>query len=107
MDEKKKTINVKIKRGMQGKEESRYDTFQVPFEEKMSVFNALEHIGNYLDPSLAFYASCRIGKCMGCTLMVNGKRRLACTTLVEGDLVLEPDKKYPLVRDLVVDMGEY
>ena len=107
MDQNNKTINVKIKRGVQGREESRFDTYQVPFEEKMSVFNALEHIGNYLDPSLAFSASCRIGKRMGCTLMVNGERRLACTTLVEGDLVLEPDRKYPLVRDLVVDMGEY
>ncbi len=99
-----RSIEVRIQRSREGGEGS-YDTYQVPFEEKMSVFNVLEHIGNYLDPSLAFYASCRIGKCMGCTMMINGKRRLACTTLVEGDLVLEPDRRYPVIRDLVVDMG--
>lgn len=102
--EEMKTIRVKVKRSVAGRDESRYDTYEVPFEEKMSVFNALEHIGNYLDPSLAFYGSCRIGKCMGCTMMINGKRGFACTTIVEGDLTLEPDRKYKVIRDLVVDM---
>ena len=37
MNENNKTISVKVKRGAQGTEESRYDTYQVPFEEKMSV----------------------------------------------------------------------
>jgi hypothetical protein len=35
------------------------------------------------------------------------RRRLACTTLVEGDLVLEPDDRYPVVRDLMVDLGAF
>jgi len=103
----KKITRVKIKRSVRGKKESHYDTFEVPYDEKMSVFNVLEHIGNYLDPTLAFYASCRIGKCMGCMMMINGKRRLACTTLVDGDLVLEPDSRYEVIRDLVIDMGEF
>ena len=70
------------------------------------IYNALEYIHSYLDPGLAFYTSCRIGKCMGCTMMINGKRRLACTSLVEGDITLEPDAHYPVVRDLIVDMGK-
>ena len=106
MADEKKTFKVKVKRTNPGEQGARFDTFEVPFEEKMSIFNALEYIGNYLDPSLAFYASCRIGKCMGCTLMANGKRKLACTTLVEGDLLLEPDTRFKVIRDLVVDMGE-
>jgi succinate dehydrogenase/fumarate reductase-like Fe-S protein len=106
MENTSKKIKVKILRSGPEKNGSYYDSFEVPFEEKMSVFNVLEHIGGYLDPGVAFYASCRIGKCMGCTMMINGRRKLACTTIVRGDLVLEPDAKYPVIRDLVVDMGE-
>jgi succinate dehydrogenase / fumarate reductase, iron-sulfur subunit len=102
-----KKINVKVRRSTLGSENVRMDSYEVPWEEKMSVFNVLEYIGNTLDPSLAFYASCRIGKCMGCTLRINGKRGLACTTMVESDLVLEPDDRYPVIRDLVVDMGNF
>jgi fumarate reductase iron-sulfur subunit len=102
-----KMINVKVKRSTMGKDDTRIESYDVPFEEKMSVFNVLEYIGNQLDTSLAFYASCRIGKCMGCAMRINGKRALACTTLAEGDLMLEPDDRYPVIRDLVVDMGNY
>ncbi len=105
MEGNAKTVRVKIRRAEPGETGSRYSEYEVPVEEKMSVFNVVEHIQNTLDPSLAYYASCRIGKCMGCTLKVNGKLRLACTTLVEGDLNLEPDHRYPLIRDLVVDMS--
>ncbi len=101
----KKTINVKIQRSTMGKDDVNMDSYEVPLEEKMSVSNVLEYIGNNLDTSLAFYTSCRIGKCMGCGMRINGKRGLACTTLVERDLVLEPDDRYPVIRDLVVDMG--
>lgn len=101
---KQKKIKVTIQRSTMGEEGSRTDHFEVPLEEKMSVFNVLEYIGNNLDSSLAFYASCRIGKCLGCTVRINGKRGLACTTLVAGDLDLAPDDRYPVIRDLVVDM---
>ena len=98
------TVKITVKRG--DSLQSRYDSYDVPFQEKMSIFNALEYITSYLDPSLAFYTSCRIGKCMGCTVTANGKRRLACATVVEGDLTLDPDSRYPVVRDLVVDMSD-
>jgi len=105
MEGSAKTIRVKVRRAEPGESGSRFSEYQVPVEEKMSVFNVVEYIQGRLDPSLAYYASCRIGKCLGCTLKVNGKLRLACTTLVEGDLQLEPDHRYPLIRDLVVDMS--
>jgi fumarate reductase iron-sulfur subunit len=106
MQTEQKKIIVKVLRSASGAAAAHYDSFEVPLDEKMSVFNALEYIGGYLDPSLAFYASCRIGKCLGCTMMINGKRKLACTTIADDDLMLEPDAKYPVIRDLVVDMGE-
>ena len=97
-------VKITIKRG--DSLQSRYQTYEIPLQEKMSVFNALEYINSYLDPSLAFYTSCKIGKCLGCTMEVNGRRRLACTTIVEEDLTLDPDSRYPVVRDLMVDMND-
>ncbi len=105
MEQSARTIRVRIRRSEPGGTGEHYEEYQVPAEEKMSVFNVVEYIQSSLDPSLAYYASCRIGKCLGCTLKVNGKLRLACTTLVEGDLTLEPDPRYPLIRDLVVDLS--
>jgi len=103
MSETATKVKIKVKRGDAAS--TRYDTYEVPLKEKMCIFNALEYIISYIDPTLTFYTSCRIGKCMGCTMMVDGKRKLACTTVVEGDITLDPDSKYPVVRDLVVDMS--
>ena len=76
MERNNRTIQVKVRRSKQGENDSHFDMYEIPFEVKMSVFNALEYIGNKIDPSLAFYASCRIGKCMGCVMRINGKRGL-------------------------------
>jgi len=81
-----------------------YDTFKVPFESGQSILGVLKYIYETYDPSLAYYNSCRIGKCTGCHVKVNGKTRLACTTVSDGnDLILEPLAGYPVIRDLVVD----
>jgi succinate dehydrogenase/fumarate reductase-like Fe-S protein len=103
MEQKRITIRIKRSPGAAGGVK---DCFEVPLEEGMSVLNVLEHISKKLDSSLAYYGSCKIGKCMGCSLKINGERGLACTTLVDGDLGLEPDDRYPVIRDLVVDMGD-
>lgn len=51
--------------------------------------------------------SCLQKKCGACAMLINGVPRLACDTklcdLREGDLKLEPLKKFPTVRDLIVD----
>jgi succinate dehydrogenase/fumarate reductase-like Fe-S protein len=103
MEQKKITVNIERSSGTR---EDLKTCFEVPLQEGMSVLNALEYIGRNLDPTLAFYSSCRIGKCMGCVLRINGERGLACTTIVAGDISLEPDDRYPVIRDLVVDLGD-
>ena len=65
--------------------------------------NVLNYISENLDPTLGFYSSCRIGKCMGCQVIINNKVKLACTTLVEEDIKLEPLRKFKVIKDLVVD----
>jgi succinate dehydrogenase/fumarate reductase iron-sulfur protein len=104
MAEKTKEINVKILRSKPWESKKpEYETYNVPLESKMSILNVLVYIAENLDPTLGFYSSCRIGKCAGCQVVVDGKVRLACVTLVEGDITLEPLRKFKVIKDLVVE----
>ncbi|AKA39641.1 succinate dehydrogenase iron-sulfur subunit [Yersinia ruckeri] len=65
------------------------------------------------DPTLSFRRSCREGVCGSDGLNMNGKNGLACITpvsaLVNGNkkIVIRPLPGLPVVRDLVVDMGQF
>ncbi len=84
-----------------------YDSFQVPIQEGWSILNVLTYIYEELDPTLAFYGPCRIGKCVACHVKVNGKTRLACTELApQGDISLDPMTHRGLIRDLVIDRSQ-
>ena len=100
----KKKVKVKVLRSKpwEGKKAT-YEAYEVPLDGKMSVLNVLAYIADNLDPTLGFYSSCRIGKCMGCQMVVNGKVKLACTTPVVGDTVLEPLRRFKVIKDLVVE----
>ncbi|MGI6552612.1 MAG: 2Fe-2S iron-sulfur cluster-binding protein [Bacillota bacterium] len=102
-----KTVNIKVKRYDPSKDkEPYYQTYEVPIEKGATVLSALRYIYENLDHSLVFYYSCRIGKCVGCHVSVDGKTRLACNTIVDKDVTLEPQAGYKVVRDLVVDKSE-
>jgi len=81
----------------------RYQEYKVPLVFGMSVTNVLDFIYDNIDCSLAYYANCHRGVCGRCAMLVNGKRRLACTELVTDDVTLEPLPGYRVVRDLVVE----
>ncbi|MFT4464199.1 MAG: succinate dehydrogenase iron-sulfur subunit [Sodalis sp. (in: enterobacteria)] len=65
------------------------------------------------DPSLSFRRSCREGVCGSDGVNMNGKNGLACITplsmLRKGDhkIVIRPLPGLPVIRDLVVDMGQF
>lgn len=86
-------------------EEPRYQEYQVPFEEGMSVLNLLDYIYQSLDGTVAYYdhAGCALGICARCTCRINGKAGLLCQVLVSGDLTLEPISPARVVRDLVCE----
>ena len=104
MEEVTKKVTVEILRSNPGTDqEPLFKTYDIPLEGKSSVLNALNYIVENLDPTLGYYSSCRIGKCTGCAIVVNGENRLACTTPVKGDLRLEPLRKFKVIKDLVVE----
>lgn len=64
------------------------------------------------EPSLSFRRSCREGVCGSDGMNMGGKNGLACVTPINdvikgGKLVLRPLPGLPVVRDLVVDMGQF
>lgn len=65
------------------------------------------------DPTLAFRRSCREGVCGSDGVNMNGKNGLACITPVSAlgngktKIVIRPLPGLPVIRDLVVDMGQF
>ena len=100
-----KTTVLRIRRGAPN-EESRYETFQVPYEEGMSVLDALRWIRAHLDSSLAIRYSCiNANACKTCMALVNGAVEYTCMVKLTAEIfTLEPLPKRPLVRDLVTDI---
>ena len=80
-----------------------YQTYEVPLEEGMSVMDALDHIYQNLDGTLAYYdhAGCSLGICGRCTGKINGKPGLFCQTPVRGAVTLDPVVEARVLRDLV------
>ena len=94
---------LRVKRGSFG-ESSRYDDFEVPYEDGMSVLDALRWIRIHLDSTLAIRYSCINGNvCKECTIAIDGAVDYACTTRLRADTVvtLDPLPGKPVLRDLV------
>ncbi|MEE8448931.1 MAG: 2Fe-2S iron-sulfur cluster-binding protein [Thermodesulfobacteriota bacterium] len=81
-----------------------FETYTVPYVEGMSVLMALEAIQE--QEPLAVRYSCHIGLCNICQVRVNGKPILSCKAVLKepSELVIEPVRGHPVLRDLVVDM---
>jgi succinate dehydrogenase/fumarate reductase-like Fe-S protein len=93
-----------IRRGAVG-EAAYYDDFEVPFEEGMSVLDALRWVRVNLDSTLAIRYSCiNANACKTCMALVNGEVEYTCIAkLTPGMITVEPLPKRPLIRDLVTD----
>jgi succinate dehydrogenase / fumarate reductase iron-sulfur subunit len=89
---------------------SRFQDFEVEVTPESRLLDALILVERRIDPTLTFRRSCGHGVCGSDAMVVNGKERLACKTLVkdvakaEGEVVtIEPLRTLKVVRDLVVD----
>ncbi|MFX1491781.1 MAG: fumarate reductase (CoM/CoB) subunit TfrB [Promethearchaeota archaeon] len=88
-------------------DEPKYDTFEVPYSDRQGVLDALHFIFQNLDSTLAYRWNCRTGQCGSCSININGIPGLACRTVVDPskNYTLEPLSNFPIIRDLVVDLG--
>ena len=89
----------------------RWQTYEVPFTDDMSVLQGLQHIKDQLDGSLTFRWSCRMAICGSCGMMLNGEPKLSCETflrdLYPGPVRVEALNHFPIVRDLVIDQSDF
>ncbi|MBV6633669.1 MAG: succinate dehydrogenase iron-sulfur subunit [Alphaproteobacteria bacterium] len=71
------------------------------------VLDALIHIKDDYDQTLAFRRSCREGICGSCAMNIDGRNTLACTKAiadVDGDVGIYPLPHMPVVKDLIPDL---
>lgn len=62
------------------------------------------------DPTLSFRRSCGEGVCGSDGMNINGKNGLACITHIselKEPIVVRPLPGFPVIRDLVVDLGQF
>ena len=89
----------------------RMQKYWIPVKEGMTVLDALVDAQRRLDPTLAFRYACRVGMCGSCAVVINGRERWACRTLLRGlrsgTVTVRPLYHFPLIRDLVVDMAPF
>lgn len=97
-----RTVRIRVARG---RDSRRTEEFLVPVEDHTTVVDALEWIRSHRDASLMYRHSCHHGSCGTCGMLVNGERKLACTTGLEDETVvdLKPLQTMDLIADLAVD----
>ena len=111
-----RTVPVRILRQDVAGGESYWERFQVPYEPNMNVISVLQKIAARARtqdgrrvPPVAWDCSCLEEVCGSCTMLINGRTRMACSALVDTllqedpEIELRPMSKFPVVRDLVVD----
>ena len=99
-----KRATLRIRRGS-STELARYQDYDVPYEEGMSILDALRWIRANLDSTLAIRYSCiNANACKTCMALVNGAVEYTCIArLTPNVITVEPLSKRPLIRDLVTD----
>jgi fumarate reductase iron-sulfur subunit len=88
-----------------------FDEYEVPYSRDWVVLDGLNHVKDRIDGTLSYRWSCRMGICGSCGMVVNGEPKLTCATFLAdyapGPVRVEPLRNFPVIRDLVVDLGDF
>ena len=91
-----------------------FQRYDVDAEPTDRLLDTLMHVKRVVDPTLGLRKSCAHGICGSDAMVIDGKERLACKTLVkdvadrDGAVVrVEPLRTMPVERDLMVDQGPF
>lgn len=98
-------VRVRVKRFVNNADS--YEFYEVPYSEHMRVLDALNYISDHEAPDLAYRWFCGSKMCGTCAVRMNGREVLACWEAVLPDMVIEPLRNLPVIRDLVVDRTPY
>lgn len=113
------SLSIRILRQDAPGKQPRWERHQIPYEPNLNIISVLQKIaaqatteeGKKTTP-VAWDCNCLEEVCGACTMLVNGRTRQACSTLVDrirddqhGEIELRPMSKFPVLRDLCVDRG--
>lgn len=111
MSMNERTVEFKISRYNPDNKKHYTSVFKVPVRRGTTVLDALLYIKDNFDDSLTFRHSCRMGICGSCGMNINEKPMLACYTQVSDlnneSITVEPLAVFPVIKDLVVDLGPF
>ena len=106
-------IILRVKRQESPKAKSYWEEYHISYRPYLNVISCLQEIRKNLKTfdgrpatPVVWESSCLEEICGICTVVVNGRVRQACSALVDQldqPITIEPMKKFPLVRDLIVD----
>jgi succinate dehydrogenase/fumarate reductase iron-sulfur protein len=100
-------LTIKVLRSEVPAGEEACQEFQVPYQKWMRVLDALIWIADNAATDLAFRWFCGSKMCGTCAVRMNGREVLACWESVEPNMLIEPLRNLPVIRDLVVDRTRY
>ena len=91
--------------------EASFDEYEVPCSKEWVILDGLNYVKDRIDGTLAYRWSCRMGICGSCGMTVNGEPKLTCATFLsdygQGPVRIEPLRNFPVIRDLIVDIGDF
>ncbi len=106
-----RNVLFKVKRTDKENQKTYWQEYIVSVEPKMTVLDALKKINNeFIDESnvkkIVLDDDCKDESCGRCSMVINGKARLACKTFIERvskPIIIEPLTKFNVIEDLKVD----
>lgn len=91
--------------------EASFQEYEVPCPKEWVILDGLNYVKDRLDGTLSYRWSCRMGICGSCGMTVNGEPKLTCATFLAdyapGPVRVEPLRNFPVVRDLIVEIGDF
>src|SRR4030042_1032959 len=103
-------ITLQISR-QKGDEKPHSQNFPMEVNPDENVIDLVERVWAFHDRSLVYAHACHHSTCGACGMLVNGTEKLTCITPVRSvtqngaTLRIDPLRHFPVVSDLVVDMG--
>jgi len=104
---------LKIKRQASPEDKPYWESFSLEYGEDDTILILLIKLENPANNSTPVHheCNCKEEMCGTCTIRINGKPRLSCSTLVKDlpesfpkkPIVLEPLEKFAVIKDLTVD----
>ena len=106
-------ILLRVRRQARPDAEPYWEEFEIPYKSGYNVhsllmetqFHPVTRAGTPTAP-VVWEANCLEEVCGSCSMRINGQVRQACSTLVDRlarPIVVEPMRKFPVLRDLAVD----